>query len=128
MTEHYDPQHLTGRDANGRFSPGNSGRPKGSKNKVAVRFLESVLADYEAHQEDVLARLRQKHVSEYMRAVSRLLPKRVEVVAGPPEDCSEDEIFEAWRDIKRAIEEEPDMRRALIKAEMALCRLRSEVI
>jgi hypothetical protein len=70
------------RDANGRFLPGNPGRPFGSRNRVSKRVARAILADFEAHQDEVLARLRRWFAPQYVSLVARLLPRVNESGAG----------------------------------------------
>ena len=66
------------RDASGRFAPGGSGRPFGSRNKVSKRVALGLLADFEAHQDEVLARLRHWFLPQYVAMIARLLPRQTE--------------------------------------------------
>ena len=70
------------RDANGRFVAGNPGRPFGSRNRVSKRVARAILADFEAHQDEVLAKLRRWFAPQYVSLVSRLLPRINESGAG----------------------------------------------
>jgi hypothetical protein len=63
------------RDAHGRFITGNKGRPFGSRNRVSKRVARAILADFEAHQDEVLAKLRRWFAPQYVALVSRLLPR-----------------------------------------------------
>ena len=63
------------RDANGRFMPGNPGRRPGAVGKASARAAQAILADFETHQDDLLPRLRDWFVPQYVALVSRLLPR-----------------------------------------------------
>jgi len=63
-----------GRLANGRFGPGNPGRPPGSRNRMTQRLVAEILADFERNREQVLAHLRADHAAAYARLVARFLP------------------------------------------------------
>ena len=71
-----------GRDSHGRFLPGNPGRRFGSRNRVSKRVARAILADFEAHQDEVLAKLRRWFAPQYVSLVSRLLPRVNESGAG----------------------------------------------
>lgn len=71
-----------GRDSHGRFAAGNKGRPFGSRNRVSKRVARAILADFEAHQDEVLPKLRRWYVQQYVSLVSRLLPRVSEDGAG----------------------------------------------
>ena len=64
-----------GRDANGRFVRGNAGRPVGSRNRVSKRVARAILRDFEAHQDELLPRLRRWFLPQYLTLVGRLLPR-----------------------------------------------------
>jgi len=72
------------RDVNGRFMPGNPGRRPGAVGKASARAARAILADFEGHQDELLPRLRQWFVPQYVTLISRLLPKpEGEGAAGP---------------------------------------------
>jgi hypothetical protein len=64
-----------GRDAHGRFAPGNSGRPFGTRNRVSARVARAILADFEENQVELLVRMRRWFLPQYAAMVSRLLPR-----------------------------------------------------
>jgi hypothetical protein len=66
---------ITPRDANGRFMPGCPGRRFGAVGKASARASRAILADFETHQDDLLPRLREWFVPQYVALVSRLLPR-----------------------------------------------------
>ena len=63
------------RDARGRFAAGNPGRPFGTRNRVSARVARAILADFEAHQVELLVRMRRWFLPQYAQMVSRLLPR-----------------------------------------------------
>ena len=65
----------TVRDGRGRFAAGNRGRPFGSRNRVSKRSARAILRDFEAHQSDLLPKLRRWFVPQYIQLVARLLPR-----------------------------------------------------
>jgi hypothetical protein len=72
------------RSADGRFLPGNPGRAFGSRNKISKRIARSILLNFEADQEAMLAKLKRWYVPQYVALLARLLP-RVSEDAGSPE-------------------------------------------
>ena len=76
-----------GRDAHGRFAAGNKGRPFGSRNRVSKRVARAILADFEAHQDELLPRLRRWFAPQYVSLVARLLPRVNEDGAGADLDA-----------------------------------------
>jgi hypothetical protein len=75
-----------GRTARGRFAAGNPGRPKGSRNRMTNRLTLSLLEDFQGHEEENLARLRRWFFPEYVRLMSRFVPR--EVAAARPDFAS----------------------------------------
>ncbi len=63
------------RDANGRFAAGTCGRPMGARGRLSGRVARTLLADFEAHQESLLPRLRRWFLPQYLQAISKLLPR-----------------------------------------------------
>jgi len=55
------------------------GRPKGSRNRLGVAFVEAMLGDFEAHGRTVIASLRDDKPEQYLRIVASILPKEIEL-------------------------------------------------
>jgi hypothetical protein len=66
---------ITPRDANGRFAPGNPGRRPGAVGRASARVSRAILADFEGNQAELLPRLREWFMPQYVALVSRLLPR-----------------------------------------------------
>jgi hypothetical protein len=62
-----------------RFGAGNSGRPKGSRNKLGSQFVENLSADFEEHGAGVIQRVRLEDPTAYFQTIARLLPKELSV-------------------------------------------------
>jgi hypothetical protein len=67
---------------NGKFAPGNPGKPRGSRNRMTKGIAISLLAHYHANEAEFLDRLSQFFFSDYMRLLGRMLP-RDDPTAGP---------------------------------------------
>jgi hypothetical protein len=93
------------RDAGGRFAAGTCGRLFGSRNRLSKRVARALLRDFEANQAELLPRLRQWFLPEYLRLIGRLLPRQQE--AGGPELDDLDEA-ESPADRRDAGGAEPD--------------------
>ena len=61
------------------WKPGESGnpkgRPKGSKHELASDYLKALQRDFHQHGEKVIAKVRERDPSTYMRLVAALVPK-----------------------------------------------------
>ena len=62
-------------DANGRFLPGSPGRPVGARGKASRAVAQAILADFTAHQHEVLPKLRRWFLPQYVALIGRLMPK-----------------------------------------------------
>jgi hypothetical protein len=52
-----------------------AGRPPGAKNKIADKFITALTADFEQHGETVIERVRSEKPDTYLKIVSDLVPK-----------------------------------------------------
>jgi hypothetical protein len=91
------------RHANGRFGAGNPGRPRGARNRVSQRVALAILEDFEAHQEQVIPRLREFNIGLYLRLVSRLLPSSLEV-GFADYGLSDDDLADKIEDLRLALD------------------------
>ena len=90
-----------------RFKPGNPGRPKGSRNKLGEHFIAALCADFEAHGEGVIARVREEDPAVYLRVIAQIVPQSVLVHEAKLDELSDDELAAyllAVREIVRARE------------------------
>jgi hypothetical protein len=71
------------RYANGRFGPGHTGRPLGSRNRMSKRVALGLLNHYAEHEAEILDRLNRFYFNDYLRLIGRLLPR-------PPADDTPD--------------------------------------
>jgi hypothetical protein len=66
--------HLTaGRDAGGRFAAGNTGRPRGSRNRVTNRLAMALLDDFAANEGETIERLRRSYFPQYVQLMGRFV-------------------------------------------------------
>jgi hypothetical protein len=63
------------RYSNGRFGPGNPGRPKSSRNRQGGQIADALLAHFLANQDEMLEKLTRFFFPEYVRLLARLLPR-----------------------------------------------------
>ena len=92
------------RDKQGRFLPGNPGRPFGSRNRMSKRVARAILRDFEAGLDEMLPRMRRWFLPTYIGMVTRLLPK-VNEVGGVDLDASgEIELASVLSDVRAVLE------------------------
>lgn len=92
----------TVRDANGRFAQGNPGRPFGSRNRLSKRVARAILRDFEAHQHEVLPKLRRWFLPQYITLVARLSPRVTEAGGADLDALDEAETARLIADAKAA--------------------------
>lgn len=112
-------EYETTRNSGGRFGAGNPGRPPGARNHVTGRVAGAILDDFEAHQDEVMARLRESYTGAYLRAVTGLLPRLPAPPEEPelfwlrPDEWTERDRRETFATIKRILAVETDQLKAL---------------
>ena len=67
------------RDGQGRFLTGNSGggRPKGSRNKLTERFMDTIANDFAEHGAEAIAKVRIDDPATYLKIVGSLVPREL---------------------------------------------------
>ncbi|HEY3814689.1 MAG TPA: hypothetical protein VGL66_15825 [Caulobacteraceae bacterium] len=91
------------RHANGRFGAGNPGRPLGARNRVSQRVAIAILKDFEAHQGELIPRLRNFNMTLYLRLVSNLLPRSGDVGLADY-DLSDGDLADKIEDLRLALD------------------------
>jgi hypothetical protein len=73
-------KEINGRDARGHFLPGNSvgGRPKGSRNKLAEKFLTDVYRQWRKSGAQVPERVVRDDPTAFMKVVAHILPREID--------------------------------------------------
>jgi hypothetical protein len=103
------PATTTARLPNGQFGAGNLGRPQGSRNRVSGRVAVAILEDFEAHQGEILDRLRGgMWLPLYVRLIAGLLPRQVDIALPDITAFSEAEVARrvlAMRDLLDRIQD-----------------------
>ena len=80
--------HLT------RFKPGNPGRPKGSRNKLAEAFTQALHDDFMEHGETVIATVRAEKPDQYLKVIASLVPKDVNLNVNNMDEMTDAELAE----------------------------------
>lgn len=123
MPDDNDPQTQPARNANGQFGPGNPGRPRGSRNGSSQRAMRAILGDFDCNQDEFLRTLREQYPVEYVRMITKVLPRQVEVEAPSSlEDWTQEELARAYIEAKRLLSIETDPRVAILGLEAILSR------
>ncbi len=106
---------------NGRFGPGNPGRPLGARNRKPQRLANAILEHFQENQAAVLNRLNRSFFPEYVRLVGRLLPKQVDFASPKIGDLSDREAEEVLMQVRGALERVESGAGSLADIEAALC-------
>jgi hypothetical protein len=108
------------RHPDGRFGPGNPGRPLGSRNRMSKQIALGLMHHYAAHEAEILENLSRYYLADYMRLIGRLLPRApandapdVEIM--PPED-----VTHVTRAVRRALNRIETGQGSLAEVEAAL--------
>ena len=89
---------LTGNKALGkegvdtRFKPGNPGRPKGSRHRLAGAFISALHDDFLEHGVSVIEAVRTERPHEYLKVVASILPKQIEIKENAFDDIGDEEL------------------------------------
>ena len=65
------------------FAKGNSGRPRGSRNKLTSKFIKALLDDFASHGTEALKIVRLEQPLEYLKLIGSLVPREVDPDASP---------------------------------------------
>jgi len=66
-----------------------NGRPKGSRNKLSEQFVADLQEDWEENGAEVIKQVRAEKPDVYMKVISQILPKDVNVTHGLEEDLKQ---------------------------------------
>jgi hypothetical protein len=85
------------RGPKGRFLPGNpyaatAGRAKGVRDRLSQAFLRDMLADWDEHGRDVIARVRAEKPERYLQLVAQIVPREVKAEVSELEAMSDEEL------------------------------------
>ncbi len=85
------------------FKPGNSGRPKGARNKLGEAFIEALHEDFQSHGIAAIVEVREKKPDQYLKVIAGLLPKELHLNMGDETELTDDELIQRIRSLSEAI-------------------------
>jgi hypothetical protein len=76
------------------FQPGNTlgGRPRGARNRLARKFLEDCLADWQEHGAAAIKIMRREDPARYCLMMATLVPKELEITATAVAELDDDTL------------------------------------
>ncbi len=77
-----------------RFKPGNPGRPKGARNKLAEAFTQALHDDFMEHGEVAIQTVRAEKPDQYLKVIASLVPKDVNLNVNNLDELSDAELAE----------------------------------
>lgn len=81
-----------------------AGRPKGSRNKLAEKFLADVLNEWQSHGAVAVSDMREKNPGDFVKMIAGLLPKDVNLnLTDNFSELSDDELLGQLRDLTARI-------------------------
>jgi hypothetical protein len=96
VTDTTAPKQQIGRPFQKGQSGNPSGRPKGSRNKVSEKLLETLAEHFETHGKEAIEKVYAESPRDYLKIVASLVPKQMEIedkrAAHRAEDLSDDEL------------------------------------
>lgn len=78
------------------FKPGNSGRPKGSRNQLSESFLSALHKDFQENGVAAIEGARHESPLGYCRMIASLLPQKHQIEKGG-DNATDDELLEVIR-------------------------------
>lgn len=87
------------------FKPGNSGRPKGSRNKLGEAFITALHDSFMAHGAETIEQVRIEKPDQYLKVVAAVIPQEVlHKVDDLDDNLSDDELYAEWLRLSHRIE------------------------
>ena len=84
------------KDSKGWFLPGNSyGTGNKGRERLSRAFLRDMLADWEVHGRETIARVRGEKPERYLQLVAQLVPRTVQLEVGEFEEMSDEDLRRA---------------------------------
>ena len=76
-----------------QFKPGQGGRKKGARNRLGEDFLLALANDFESHGAEAIERVRIERPDAYLRVISSLLPKDLNLNVTKYDDLTDEQLI-----------------------------------
>jgi hypothetical protein len=87
----------------GRFTPGQSGNPKGrvkgSRNRLGEEFVDALYADFQEHGARVISDVRERKPEVYLKVVASILPRLIHLDRNDFTDMTDEELDQRIREL-----------------------------
>lgn len=80
-----------------QFKPGNSGRPKGARNKLGEAFIQALHDDFNEHGVAAVKAVREEKPDQYLKVIASLMPKDHNINITNVDEMSDAELAERIR-------------------------------
>ncbi|MBZ3693239.1 hypothetical protein [Phyllobacterium calauticae] len=87
-----------------QFKAGNSGRPKGTRNKLGEAFLEDLLVAWEAQGPAVIHTVIEKRPQDFLKVVASLMPKDLNVNINQMDGMTDEQLIASLRSLDAVIQ------------------------
>ena len=126
MVDDENPERATGLFDDAPVKIGVAAKRARGRGRLGGAFVEAVQADFEAHGEAVVARIREEKPESYLKLVASILPKDSSAAAGGMDDLSDEQLIERIRVLDAAIR--PLLRKRKAGARRAGRRARNDCL
>ncbi|SDP08860.1 hypothetical protein [Phyllobacterium sp. OV277] len=86
-----------------QFKVGNTGRPKGTRNKLGEAFLEDLLAAWESKGPAVIHTVIEKRPQDFLKVVASLMPKDLNVNVNQMGEMTDEQLLDRIRKLDATI-------------------------
>ena len=94
------------------FQPGNAygvGRPKGARNRLSHKFLQDLIADWEANGAAAIRIMRHEDPVAYCKLVGSLVPREVEITANTVAELDDTELDRMISNLRAQIAQKQEL-------------------
>jgi hypothetical protein len=87
-----------------QFKPGNSGRPKGARNKLGEAFIEALHESFKTRGVEAIEKVIDEKPEQYLKVIASLMPKDVNLnINDDTGEMSDDELAERIQRLTAAV-------------------------
>jgi hypothetical protein len=91
-------------------APVGRAKQKGARDRLSAALLTKFADGFEQHGEGVIAKVRENEPATYLRIAATIIPKELEMAAGPIDGLSDDEVDRALAYVREHIQQRETVR------------------